>query len=182
MDKRDVWRSLPKAGNVARRAAQEALANVGVTEEGGNNRGKFVEIYQDATDNEPGSPWCMSFIVFRLLDAANDIGAKNLPPFPRTGYTPTFANWAKKSGLWIENTPSGTAYLNAGDLVFFYSKKLKRVYHVGIITEVFDEGVNTVEGNTSKPNGVDADGDGVYKKFRTWESIGELGGFVRLPF
>ena len=54
---------------IATRAAADALANVGVTEEG-ENRGKFVEAYQRAVGIPPGSPWCAAFVRFRFEAAA----------------------------------------------------------------------------------------------------------------
>ncbi len=47
---------------IARRAALDATANVGVTETGGNNRGKFVAIYLKAVGIFEAAPWCAAFL------------------------------------------------------------------------------------------------------------------------
>ena len=54
---------------IALRAAADALANVGVTEEG-ENRGKWVETYLRTVGLPPGSPWCAAFVRFRFEQAA----------------------------------------------------------------------------------------------------------------
>lgn len=45
-------------GLLALRAADKAEANVGVTEQGGENRGAAVEKYLAAVGLPPGQPWC----------------------------------------------------------------------------------------------------------------------------
>jgi hypothetical protein len=42
-----------------------------------------------------------------------------------------------------------------------------------------EDHVITIGGNTSPGNGVQANGDGVYKRTRTWKSFGEFGGFFK---
>ena len=91
-----------------------------------------------------------------------------------------------KHGLWIRvsDARAGRVKVQVGDLALFYFASKKRVAHIGIVVEVHSWGVVTVEGNTGPDTGtvVNRDGDGVYKKSRTWAELGSLGGFVRLPF
>jgi len=68
----------------------------------------------------------------------------------------------------------------------FYFSQLGRIGHIGIVVEVQDWGVWTVEGNTSPEpsdeDSVERDGDGVFKKKRNWSELGQYGGFVLVEF
>lgn len=179
--------AMPPPGPIARRAAADALANVGVQEEGGNNRGKFVELYQKSVGIPPGSPWCAAFLRFRLEAADARIEPNDLPPsFPDSGWCPDYSAWGRKMGLLTpvslaRESPSRVA---VGDLALFWFSTLKRHAHIGIVVEVHSWGVVTVEGNTGPESGagVDRDGDGVFRKERDWSELGSMGAFVRLPF
>lgn len=177
---------LKEVGYIARAAAQGAIDNIGVEEEG-ENRGKWIETYQRSTGNSPGEPWCASFVYYRLITAQAKIGLDwvKLPKdFVRSGYTPDWKNWAVKNGLWIP-VANAQGVVERGDLVCFYSSKKKRIFHIGIVISAWDWGVRSVEGNTSpgRPEtGVNADGDGVYLKKRNWSELGRWGGFIRIPY
>jgi hypothetical protein len=162
-------------------AAKEALANVGVVESGGPNRGTYVEIYQRAAGIKPGDPWCAAYCFFRHEEAARKLELDN--PLPRSGYCPVFKNWAIKNKCWVAVATAAVrngAGVSVGDLCLFYFRNLKRVAHIGIVVEVTTNGVFTVEGNTGPQGavGVQREGDGVYKKFRGWSALGAEGGFV----
>lgn len=175
--------SLPNSGPIARRAAVEALANVGVTEQGGNNSGKFVEVYLDSVGLDAGNPWCAAFVRFRFEDAAKDLGVKLPSSFPDSGYCPDYSAWGRSRGLWMPvSSDESRDDVQPGDLALFWFASKKRHAHIGIVVEVHTWGVWTVEGNTSDDSGVNRDGDGVYKKRRDWGELGSSGGFVRCPF
>jgi hypothetical protein len=56
---------------------------------------------------------------------------------------------------------------------------------MGMVVSYDGKDLITVEGNTSPPKmgfAVDRDGDGLYKKYRTAESLGSRGGFIMLEF
>jgi hypothetical protein len=177
---------LPNPGPIAQRAILDAGQSdvLSVRETNGNNAGKFVEIYLKIVGLSRGEPWCQAFVMFRLIKAATELGLTIPVDMPRSGYTPTVANWGKKKGWWISRAQAqtGAVTIMRGDLVYFYKAEKGRVAHVGIVDSVLPNGVWTIEGNTGPGAGVKADGDGVYKKFRTWDSLGLYGGFVRLPF
>jgi hypothetical protein len=180
-------------GPIALRAAADAEANVGVVEQGGNNRGKYVEIYQKAVGIGKGDPWCAAFCRYREEQADNAILDAAVPShFPDSGYTPDYKTWAIAQGLWIpvataRETPS---LVKRGDLALFYMPAQGRIAHIGIVVEPHTWGVWTVEGNTSPEvghtlvagQGVNRDGDGVWRKKRDWAELGSKGGFARLPF
>lgn len=175
---------LPNPGPIALQAIKDAGRSdvLSVREVGGNNRGKFVETYLKIVGLGRGEPWCQAFVIFRLVKAASTLGLKLPADIPKSGYTPTVANWGKKRGWWISRAQAQTGVVlpMRGDLVYFYKANLRRIGHVGIVDSVTSKGVWTIEGNTGPDGG--RDGDGVYKKFRTWSELGLYGGFVRLPF
>jgi len=177
---------LPNPGPIAQRAIKDAGGSdvLSVREEGGNNRGKYVEAYLKAVGLSRGEPWCQAFVLFRLIKAASELGLSVPADMPKSGYTPTVSNWGKKKGWWISRAQAQTGAVSPmrGDLVYFYKAAAGRIAHVGIVDSVTSKGVWTIEGNTGPGIGVKSDGDGVYKKFRTWDSLGIKGGFVRIPF
>lgn len=177
-------------GPIAKRAVQDALANVGVHEQGGNNQGQYVEVYQRSVGLKPGDPWCAAFASYRIRTAAVELQLTTTVPknFPASGYCPDYKEWAINNGVWIpcNVTLHMQDIVNLGDLCLFYFPAKQRVAHIGFVVDVNDWGCHTVEGNTGPEAGeevVNREGDGVYKKTRNWEEFGGLrGGFVRLPF
>jgi|GEM_PF-2947317 CHAP domain. len=179
--------TLPNSGPIARRAAADALlpGNLSVREEGGNNKGKFIAIYLATVNILVPAAWCAAWAVYRLIKAAQALGKAVPPDFPKTGWTPSLAAWAKKNGYWIENEDAA-GKVQVGDLALFHFSNLGRIGHVGIVVEVGKGGCWTVEGNTRPDPGVSresSDGrDGVYRKWRSWAELGSKGGFARLPW
>lgn len=174
---------------IALLSAKKALANVG-TLEVGDNRGKAVETYQASCKPPipPGSPWCAAFVRFRQKDAATELNTTYDATFPRSGYTPDWSNWGKANGKWVSVSAAkeDSTLVRVGDCALFYFSQLGRIGHIGIVVEVHDWGVWTVEGNTSpEPSDetcVERDGDGVFKKKRNWSELGQFGGFVLVDF
>ena len=69
-------------------------------------------------------------------------------------------------------------------MALFYFDALGRIGHIGIIVDGTYDRLITVEGNTSDPdsNGDEREGDGVYRKRRTWKSLGKFGGILMVDF
>ena len=177
-----------RPGPISRRAAQDAKAReVLSVREDGSNRGTFVEVYLKAVGLAPGNPWCMAFIVLRLIKAAAALGSVFPREIPKTGSTVLFSDYGKKKGFWIKRADLelGRASLQPGDIVFYFFPSKGRIAHTGIVVDLADnKNFFTVEGNTSGGinDSVDRDGQGVYMKLRTLSSLGLWGGAVRLPF
>ena len=177
-----------RPGPISRRAAQDAKAKeVLSVREDGSNRGTFVEVYLKAVGLAPGNPWCMAFIVLRLIKAAAALGSVFPKEIPKTGSTVLFSDYGKKKGFWIRRADLelGRASLQPGDIVFYFFPSKGRIAHTGIVVDLADnKNFFTVEGNTSGGinDSVDRDGQGVYMKLRTLSSLGLWGGAVRLPF
>lgn len=166
--------------------ADLAYANVGVTEVG-ENRGKAVETYQQSCKPplSPGAPWCAAHVRWRMKQAATQLGTTYPDDFPRSGYCPDWSRYYKANDLWIpaQSIIAGKTIKRPrkGDHALFYFRQLARIAHIGIVYSVDENGVWTVEGNTSpepeRPGDVERDGDGVYYKRREWHELGMFGGF-----
>jgi hypothetical protein len=171
-------------GNIGRAAASGALANVGVTEEGGDNRGRWVEAYQASVGIPAGSPWCAAFVRFRFEQAADKLDLELPAAFPDSGWVPAYVSWAKRSGFWVPAKDAEN--IQKGDLACFWFPAKGRCAHIGIVVAPPNEtGIfQTVEGNTGPDRGteVERDGDGVYLKRRRISHLGANGGFIRIPF
>ncbi len=175
-----------RPGEISVKAARDATAKeVLSVREDGSNRGTFVEVYLKAVGLGPGNPWCMAFIVLRLIKAAHSL-SKIIPnEMPRTGSTVVFSNWGKKKSFFIKRADLelGRATPMEGDIVFYFFPLKGRIAHTGIVVKG-GKNFETVEGNTSGGirDLVDREGQGVYRKERDFKSLGLLGGIVRLPY
>lgn len=178
--------AVSRPGEISVKAAQDATAKeVLSVREDGSNRGTFVEVYLKAVGLGPGNPWCMAFIVLRLIKAAHSL-SKIIPnEMPRTGSTVVFSNWGKKKSFFIKRADLelGRATPMEGDIVFYFFPLKGRIAHTGIVVKG-GKNFETVEGNTSGGirDLVDREGQGVYRKERDYKSLGLLGGIVRLPY
>lgn len=160
-----------------------AAAQVGVHEEGGNNLGPMVAMFQQATVLPPGPwPWCAAFVDWcvrewlKIAPVRTAMGLRTEAEAeawrPRTALAFGFEGWGLKHGLAV--LPE-LAVARAGDLVTFDFS------HVGIVAvdqPVQSGMIETIEGNTNGHGGRDsASGDGVWRKTRRVELVRR---FVRL--
>jgi hypothetical protein len=139
--------------------AKIASGEIG-TREVGNNAGKDIVEYQEATWLQPGAwPWCAAFVCWVLREVSN----QTTVPWrrPRTAGAWDFEKWATdRSGAGVELIkPRSRGKIKKGDiLVYTFS-------HIGIaVADEKNSSVATVEGNTNKAGS--REGDGVYKKTR----------------
>lgn len=164
-------------------AAEEALANVGTTEEGADNHGDHIAKYLQTVGLNEGYAWCAAFVKYRFIQAATKLKKKMPKSFmDLSGYTPDWAAWAKKEKRWItvQEARDNPDLLKKGYLGLFYSKTRGRIYHIGVVINTIEGGVLMVEGNTGPETDiVSSDGDGVYKKHRKWINFGIYGGFIK---
>lgn len=102
-------------------------------------------------------PWCQCFVnaVFTLAYGTETAKKLLCTSGDWSYYTPTAAGYFKKMGQWY-TTPM------VGDIIYF--KNSERIHHVGIVVELTDTEVVTLEGNTSSSEAVVANGGGVFKK------------------
>jgi hypothetical protein len=140
-----------------------ALAEVGTTEQGGNNNGDKVREYQAATWLTPDSwPWCAAFVCWVLREAWR--GTPNEKNRCRDASAFGWIKWANTHGHQIL---SDASMARKGDIVVFDFS------HIGIVVEdQHGSYINTVEGNTNGQGARDSDsGDGVWRKRRHRSSV-----------
>ena len=112
----------------------------------GSNRVKYGEDY-----GLNGQAWCMMFVWWVFHEAGFNLH--------KTASCTTLASRYKTAGQWV------TEGFKPGDIaVFDFSGKRRRTQHCGIIIEVTDTHVVTIEGNTGDTN--DANGGAVMRRVR----------------
>lgn len=162
-----------------RALAWYARSWVGTTEQGGNNKGQIVETMQKLVDGVAvAQAWCAifaSFCVMRIDDLASAMAQADLPRalLKSTDNTNT---------LFAQTPPEAHTDTPSPGCIVVWSKlgpDGKPVWegHCGVVFDVRDDIVMTVEGNTSQPaDGDQREGDGVWLKARR---NGDIPGFVR---
>lgn len=149
-----------------------ARAEVGIREEGGNNRGTKVKVYQQATWLTPDAwPWCAAFTAWVLrqwlqdaevrhalgLNSTAEVGAWRCRDASAFGWV----KWATSKKLYVTDEKE---LAKAGDFVVFDFS------HIGIVAEDQKAGTDTIlciEGNTNGRGDRDStSGDGVWLKTR----------------
>jgi hypothetical protein len=124
-------------------AAPLALAQVGVREHGGRNRGDQVEEYLAAVDLPPGESWCCAGIVWCYREATIRCGGGLQLPLPRTGKCAYL--WARVPDLWKSDHPTVNAiYIHLED-----PEDPKSPGHCGIVTSFSERTLEGVEFNTN---------------------------------
>ena len=123
---------------------------------GRKNYTKYARDYKVfAGEDYQGQAWCDMFVDWCFVQAYGAEAARRLLG-GWSAYTPTSAQYFKNRGQWHTGTPQ------PGDVIFF--RNGYRINHTGIVTEVKNGWVHTVEGNTSSGSEVIANGGGVRPK------------------
>ncbi len=93
--------------------------------------------------NDLEHAWCGAFVDYIFK---HDLGSNMLDSCSNFGYVPTIVKWAKDNGYWKTNYKEA----KMGDLVIYnWDLDRKDHYsHVGIISNVLDSGITSIEGNT----------------------------------
>jgi hypothetical protein len=167
---------------IALLAADEAVANVGVTESSKDNFGSAIKKYLASVDLEEGNSWCAAFLVYRFKTAAEKLDLTLSKDFLKLkGWTPDYKKYAQKFNIWtsVEEAKANPSIIKKGHIVLFYSSEKERIYHCGIVISSNESGIVCVEGNSAPGPGVNANGDQVALKRRSWTHLGKLGGFLR---
>lgn len=156
-------------------AAANAL--VGVGEEGGNNRGRMVELFLKEVRQPPGLPWCAAFVhhvgYWALYERETQ---RSSWPLPATASCWELGEFARTHGI-LSRTPQ------FGDVFLQYKPELKRFAHTGFIERVESlrrqriagpagrgnverlvYRCNTIEGNTNAEGS--REGDSTLRKVR----------------
>lgn len=114
--------------------------------------GNFVKYWRDLYPSYQGQSYCDCFVKWCMYkaygkDAANTLTCGGLYSF----YTPSSAQLYKNKGQWHTGSD-----VRRGDQIFF--KNSQRIHHTGLVVDVKNGRVYTVQGNTSNgtavvPNG-----------------------------
>lgn len=147
-----------------------ALAEVGYLEKRSNSKldsktenagsgnytkyGRDMNILYPAVMNFPAA-WCDAFVDWCFCNAYGVNDAKRLLGGNFDDYTPNSAQLYKNRGAWGTEPKIGAQ-------IFF--KNNTRICHTGLVYDVDNRYVYTVEGNTSGASGVISNGGGVCKK------------------
>lgn len=145
-----------------------AQACVGVKEEGGDNRGALVDLFETTTGDPLGVSWCLDYL--QACIAYVELTKGFMSPLPTTGSVLDLWNHAKNYSAVSPPKP--------GDLILWrFGTTLTG--HCGLITGMDSLRYQTVEGNTHDSTEIDRDGDGVYARSR---AKGGSKTFVELGF
>lgn len=141
--------SADKGGSAIGRAALAAAISelkAGAGEVGGNNAGPWVKKYLAPAGVDEGNSWCASFVSWCYLQASG--GDKAAMPFPYNPGARSLLQQFKKRG-WMQEPQSG--YLpQPGDIVVWWRVQMTGWQgHVGLVHQVQDGMLYTIEGNRS---------------------------------
>lgn len=126
-----------------------ANSQVGVLEQPlGSNCGPEVEKYLASVNLPKGNSWCMAFVYYCFNEASKKLAIKN--PLVKTGGC--LHHWNTTSGkkvtsLQAKNNPS---LIKPGSI--FIIDHGSGFGHTGIVTNVIDGYITTIEGNTNNTN------------------------------
>lgn len=149
-----------------------ARFHIGVTEQGGNNRGPMVQEFQKAVDGKAqGEPWCMSFIQYLIKKTIEAHGGASA--MPETEHCLTA--WRK---TFIINK---FRYPQPGWIVIWQHGNTQSG-HVEIVSDVLVDSILTIGGNTGPGQGIVREGDGVYYRIRSLTDRGKMNllGFIKV--
>lgn len=139
-----------------------AYSQIGVKEEGGNNKGKQVETYlKNAGINHPAA-WCGAFVKWVLDQCHIDHWV--------TAWSPSGTS---RNRIYDRKKPNDNKVTpEQMDIFTLYYPSLKRIGHVGFIDEWGDKWVTTIEGNTNDSGSRESfSGDMVMKRKRLKSTI-----------
>jgi hypothetical protein len=159
---------LDKDARTLFRLAAEAC--VGIKEEGGNNKGPLVSLFQDTVGGPDPWAWCMSAIQTWLAYAEVKTGKKS----------PVFAS-ESCSETWLKTPKSSRVEISPAPGAITIWRKPDGSGHTGVMLEWMGNKFRSCEGNTSDANM--RDGDCVALKVRSAKGTGNLKviGFLK-PF
>lgn len=130
---------------------------IGVKEEGGDNKGSMVELFQRSVDGKAqGESWCMAFVQYCLLELEKETSVKS-KIFKSEHCLTVWNNSPKELRLTKPEV---------GCLVIWQFKNSSQG-HVGIVTKVNVNTIATIEGNTGTGAAIERNGDGVYARVRS---------------
>lgn len=135
-------------------------------EVGGQNRGPWVRLYMEGNEGNTW-PWCAGFACFIMRQAVDTLDA-TLPVKP-TFSCDELASRARSAGLFLsglhltdpqQQLPPGSIFLNR--------KNATDWTHTGLVTTVYEDTFETIEGNTNDAG--DREGYEVCRRIRSYDA------------
>jgi uncharacterized protein (TIGR02594 family) len=170
-ERRGEWRRRLKKrhrGGGPAMALEFARRHVGVKEIAGNNRGKLIDQWNQASGSPLGSAWCGNFMNACLRAA----GFENQPWLAACRFIEINARAGKGGWQWLTSNP------RPGDLILFTVGGAAN--HVGMVETVSSSQVVTIEGNTrADTEPVNSNPDAVERRHRPRSSAR---GYARPPY
>lgn len=150
----------------------EATRWIGIREEGGDNHGAIVEMFQKKSGAPLGVAWCMCFVQFCAQAVDNlksTFYADSAPELKLPKGAACLDVWHRAPEEFKSQNPSPGA-------VVIWRHGQTYQGHAGIVVSVNEEAgtFETIEGNTSSADHVERNGDGVYRKIRKLHPTGEM--------
>jgi len=148
-----------KPGDPKAEFLKELRSYVGISEHGGDNKGKEVEMFQKAVDGKAQSePWCMAAIQHAIKKVEEKLGIKS--KIHKSEHCMTVWNLTPKECRLEKPEP--------GCIVIWQFGATDKG-HTGGVESIKKNGrLQTLEGNTGPSNGeVEREGDGFYEKDRS---------------
>lgn len=136
---------------------------------GNNNFTKYAEDLDKINfynGKKQGYAWCDVFVDWCFVKTFGEKRAKELlcQPNKSLGASTRYSkNYYVKNNQYYKSNPK------VGDQIFFKNKT--SVFHTGLVYKVDKSYVYTIEGNTTSTNSVIANGEGVYSKKYTLNSL-----------
>lgn len=120
----------------AKDVIEKASAEIGVKEYPANsNRCKYNREFYGRDVSGSAYPWCCAFIWWLLSTSGISV--------PKTALCTSLAQWFKSQGQWFTDP-------QVGDIVFFkFGTNNRWTNHVGIVTGIRGNEIETIEGNSS---------------------------------
>jgi hypothetical protein len=131
-------------------------------EVGGSNRGPWVRLYMRGNEGTE-FPWCAGFVTFLIDQAAQSLNVDK--PIKGSSSCDALAAQGDDSGLFLEENVATPEIIPPGT-IFLVRRVVGDWTHTGIVTEAYDGGFDTIEGNTNDSG--DREGFEVCARMRTF--------------
>lgn len=154
----------------------EARRWIGIKEQGGDNAGQIVEMFQATVNAHPsGEAWCVAFAEFCLKQVDDLWDFMNDSSNPRSSLIKT----ESAMQMWNNSPQECRQDIEPGCVVIWQHYNANGdptgLGHAGVVMAILDgTKFMSVEGNTNDGSGVTREGDGVYLRQRDSAAQGSM--------
>lgn len=139
---------------------------LGVSEQGGDNRGDRVEEYLESCGFGPGYAWCACFTTWGF--------EQHKVHNPQSAWSP---DWFPEGNTVYNRSENEKFTGDVSDVIGIYFPTKERIAHVGVIDKVTENYVVTIEGNTNDSGS--REGDRVMRKKRFKRQVYKVSRWVK---